>query len=247
MPAVSSIQERPATSSSLEVYLLGMVDLDAALGLQERLVFDTSGRCDTQGTLLLCEHPPVISIGREGSRSQVLADPHELDASEIDVRWMARGGGAIVHAAGQLAVYPILPLDRLGCGLADFRRRLEESLIGACREMQVPVKRSDNAPGLWCRGGQLACFGAAIKNWTTYHGAYLNVSTDPGFLKMVDSSPPGERLTSLESQLQRPVPMHRVREAVMRHVAANFGYELTHVYTGHPLLQRTIRKVCLHA
>ncbi len=247
MTAAPVIHRDEVLSSPLEVHLLGLVDYDAAISLQERLVFEIGGRCDTQGILLLYEHPPAISVGRDGSRSHILAEPHDQNACAIDVRWTARGGGAFIHAPGQLAVSPILPLDRLGCGLMEYRHRLEEALVAACRDVKVTAKRADNAPGLWCRGGQLASFGAAVKNWTTYHGAYLNVSPDPGFLAMVESSPPGERLTSLESQLRRPVAMHKVREAVVRHVAASFGYERIHIYTDHPLLKRTTRKVCLHA
>jgi len=247
MPAAADNHRRDVQNASLEVHLLGLVDYDAMLGLQERLVFEISGRVDAQGVLLLCEHPPSITVGREGSRSQILADAHDLEACQIGVRWIARGGGAFIHAPGQLAVYPILPLDRLDCGLMQYRHRLEEALLAACRDVKVSAKQAENAPGLWCRGGQLATFGAAVKRWTTYHGTYLNVSTDPGFLQMVESSPVGERLTSLESQLQRPVKMHKVRESVIHHFADVFRYDRIHLYTDHPLLKRTTRKVCLHA
>lgn len=236
-----------ARAASLEVYLLGTVDFDAAIALQERLVYEISGRADQQGVLLLCEHPPVISMGREASRSHVIADPHDLAACEIDVRWVARGGGAFVHAPGQLAVYPILPLDRLGCGLMSLRERLEVAVADTCRDVLMTVKRTIDSPGVWCRGGQLASFGAAVKSWVSYHGAYLNVSPDHSFLSMVESSPVGERLTSLEAQLKRRVPMHRVRESVIQNVASAFDYDRFHIYTGHPLLKRTSRKVCQHA
>ena len=96
-------------------------------------------------------------------------------------------------------------------------------------------------------GGQLASFGAAVKNWVSYHGAFLNVSPDHSFLSMVESSPVGERMTSLEAQLKRPIPMHRIRESVIQNISRSFSYERFHVYTGHPLLKRTTRKVCQHA
>ncbi len=235
-----------ATTAALEVHLLGLVDFDAALALQERLVFDISGRDDTQGTLLLCEHPPLITMGREASAAHIQADAHDLRACEIEVRWIGRGGGACVHAPGQLAVYPLLPLDRLGLGVDAFRSRLEESLLAACRDVRVPARRRADEPGLWSRSGQIAQFGAALKSWVSYHGMFLNVAPDPGFLRLVHVNPLGERATSLQAQVLRRISMSKVREAVVRHVAARFGYQRQHVYAGHPLLQRTRRRVCLH-
>jgi lipoyl(octanoyl) transferase len=236
-----------AQADSLEVHLLGLADYDAVTALQQRLVYEISGRVDTQGTLLLCEHPPVITIGREGSRTDVLADPQTLQGCAVEVRWVARGGGALMHAPGQLAVYPVLPLDRLGLGVSEFRSRVEESLAAACREATVVPKRTAEAPGLWCRGGQLASLGAAVKSGVSLHGAFLNVCPDPSFLCMVDSWPTGERVTSLEMERCRPVSMPLIREAVLRHFAQSFGYDRMHAYTGHPLLQRRMRQVCLHA
>lgn len=127
-----------AQTASLEVHLLGLVDFDAALALQEYLVFETAGRTDAQGTLLLCEHPPLITMGREASRAHLQTDAADLRRLEIDVRWLSRGGGAAVHSPGQLAIYPILPLDRLQLGLMDFRQRLEDAAAATCREGSRP-------------------------------------------------------------------------------------------------------------
>jgi lipoate-protein ligase B len=239
--------EGTAAAASLEVRLLGLVDFDAALALQERLVYELSGRNDAQGALLLCEHPPLITLGREASAAQVTADPDDLRACEIDVRWIARGGGTVVHAPGQLAVYPVLPLQRLGWGLDEFRTRLEEAAVSACRDVRVPAKRRASEPGLWSRCGQVAYFGGAVKSWISYHGLFLNVDPDPSFLSLVAGRPDGERPTSLQALLLRPVSMARVRESMIRHVASRFGYERFHIYTGHPWLKRTTQKVCLHA
>ena len=79
-------------SDALQVYLLGMVDFDSALFLQERLLYEISGRTDRLGGLILCEHPPMVTIGRDGSRSQLLVEPAELTKQQIEVRWLNRGG-----------------------------------------------------------------------------------------------------------------------------------------------------------
>ena len=240
-------REGTAAAAALEVRLLGLVDFDAALALQERLVYELSGRNDAQGALLLCEHPPLITLGREASAAQVTADLDDLRACEIDVRWIARGGGTIVHAPGQLAVYPILPLQRLALGLDEYRTRLEEAAVAVCRDMRVPVKRRPPEPGVWSRCGQVAYFGGAVKSWISFHGLFLNVDPDPSFLSLVSGNPGGERPTSLQALLLRPVSMAGVRESMIRHIAERFDYERFHIYTGHPWLKRTTQKVCQHA
>jgi lipoyl(octanoyl) transferase len=233
-------------AAALEVHLLGLVDFDAALALQERLVFEISGRNDCQGALLLCEHPPVITLGREASIADVLADEADLKSAGIELRWISRGGGAYVHVPGQLAVYPVLPLDRLGIGVCEHRRRLEDALIAACRDQRIPARSRAHEPGLWSRAGQIAYFGASVKSWVSSHGMHLNVDPDPAFAGLVRPNPAGERSTSLQAQRVRRTSMPSVRESVLRHVAEQFGYERYHVYTGHPLLKRSTRRICLH-
>ena len=94
----------PPVSDALEVHLLGLVESEAARFLQERLVYEISGRNDTLGGLLLCEHPPLVTIGREGNRDQLSVSDADLCARQVDVKWVSRGGGSLVHAPGQLAV-----------------------------------------------------------------------------------------------------------------------------------------------
>ena len=228
-------------SDSLEVYLLGTVDFDAALFLQERLVYEISGRDDTQGALIVCEHPPVITVGRDGSRAHLRREPQELRALELDVRWLNRGGGCLVHGPGQLAVYPILPLDRLGLGLAAYRRRLEDSAIDAAGELHVAAECRSDVAGVWCRSGQFAFLGAAVQRWISHHGMFINVSPSLRLMRLVDATGRGERITSLAAARARPTAMHAVRESLVRNLACRLNYERVHVYTGHPLLARTTR------
>lgn len=238
---------RPSTGGalggSLETYLLGLVDFDSALALQERMIYEISGRSDRQGGLLLAEHPPAITVGRDGRRRDVLMSEEDLGRREIPLRWVGRGGGAYPHAPGQLAIYPVLPLDRLHLGVEAFRQRFETALVNVCHEMRIAAKRRDREAGIWTRYGQVAFVGSAVKAWVSCHGAWLNVAIDPGFLKLTAATP-GERPTTLQALRLRPVSMNHVREAAIRHIAAAFGYETVHPYVGHPLLTRTRRRIC---
>lgn len=230
----------------MEVHLLGLVDLDSAHSLQARLAYELGGENSATGVLLVCEHPPQITLGRDARSNHVLADDETLTRREIAVNWVGRGGPAVCHAPGQLAIYPILPLNRLGLGIEEFRDRLESAVVDVCHELRVAAKRRAGEPGVWTRYGQVALFGAAVRSWVTTHGIFLNVTTDPGYLKLVASTP-GERATSLQALRLAPVSMNQVREAVVRHVAGRFGFLNIHTSAGHPLLRRTIRRIPLNA
>jgi lipoyl(octanoyl) transferase len=234
-------------SDSLEVYLLGLVDFDSALFLQERLVYEVSGRNDRLGGLLICEHPPIVTVGREGSREHFLADRREFDTRLMEIRWLNRGGGCVVHAPGQLAVYPIVPLDRLGIGLANYRRRLEQAVLQVCCERRVLAFRNGVQPGIWCRSGRVASLGVAVKSWVAYHGLYLNVCPALDLSRMVKPADDGGRVSSLAAQSLRPISMHSIRESLVHHLSSALGYDQHHIYTGHPLLSRTTRKIRAYA
>ncbi len=233
-------------NQSLEVHLLGLVELESAHALQERLAYELGDSTACTGVLLICEHPPHITLGRDARSSHVLTDRETLEHRGIAVHWVGRGGPAICHAPGQLAIYPILPLDRLGLGIDDFRASLESAVVDVCHELRVAAKRRAGEPGVWTRYGQVAAFGAAVRSWITTHGIFLNVTTDPGFLKLVATTP-GERATSLQSLRLAPVSMNQVREAVVRHVASRFRFNNVQTSAGHPLLRRTTRRIPLNA
>jgi lipoyl(octanoyl) transferase len=165
----------------------------------------------------------------------------------MKVRRLNRGGSTLVHAPGQLAIYPILPLNRLGINLSEFRSKLLNSAIQACSEIRVPAYSREDAPGLWCRTGQFGYIGAAVKSWVSYHGMFLNVNPNLDLLRMVISNPVEHRPTSLTAQKTRRTSMHSVRENIARQLTSQFQYNNCHYYTGHPLLSRTRRKVYVNA
>lgn len=103
----------------LQVYLLGRVDFGEALVLQRHLASQAAGDRKASA-LILCEHSPLITIGREGSLAQVHYEPEDLLARGWRVQWVNRGGGCLLHLPGQVSFYPIVPLDSLGLGLREY-------------------------------------------------------------------------------------------------------------------------------
>src|SRR5947208_3657972 len=137
------------------------------LRCQRRLVYEVSGD-RSRAVLILCEHAPLISVGREGSRDHIGYEPRDLAAREWPVRWVNRGGGCLLHLPGQLAVYPILALDRLGLDLRGYLDRLHSVLVDVITNMEVPADIRPGRAGVWAGGRLLAHVGVAVREWITY-------------------------------------------------------------------------------
>jgi lipoyl(octanoyl) transferase len=235
------------TSAALEVYLLGTVDFDAAMALQERLIDEIATRSDRLGTLIICEHPPIVTIGREGRITDLPLDTRDFTSRMMEVRRVNRSGGTLVHTPGQVVAYPILPVDRLGCSVAEFRKRLQDATVATAAELRVTAHATETPHGTTCRCGQFSWVGTSVRDGVSHHGLFMNVSPVLDTVRLVQSTADRVKISSLSMQRMEPVPMQKVREALVRHIADQFGYEETHPYTGHPMLKRTWRKVMQHA
>ncbi len=242
---------RPA----LEAFLLGQVDFDVALALQQRLVEQSRDRDDGQVALLLCEHPTLITVGRGGSPGDVAMQSNLVRSRQIEVRWVNRGGGCLMHSPGQLAIYPIVPLRWHGFSVGEFLHRFQTGIIEALDDLNVPARpqresvESNSAHtlqsvgGAWGRTGQLAALGVAVRHWTTYYGAYLNVCPPMGLFRLVKSDPLGRPFMScLVAERCGPVRMTGVRSALIPRLAESFNCDRYHLYTGHPMLRRAYGK-----
>ncbi len=229
----------------LEIYLLGRVDFDDIQQLQRRLVYDLGDHEHGGGALILCEHPPTISVGRSGSRAHILADDDELRGRGIAVRWVNRGGGCVLHLPGQLAAYLALPLARSGLDVRGYLDRLHRVLVEVLAEFDLVGSTRPDHAGVFLGNARVASVGVAVGRWIAYHGFTLNVSTFLEPFGVLDepgppASRPSLRQTSMESRRQRQAPMAKVREAVIRQVEAGFGLERHHLYTHHPLIRRKV-------
>jgi len=223
---------------SLEAHLLGTVDFDTCLTLQGHVVRQIGDRDDGQVCLLLCEHPPVVTIGRAGSLDNVHTDYGLLRSGRVALRWVKRGGGCLVHAPGQLAIYPIVPLRWHNFTVGDFLDRLQLAILRALEELGIQGHPLPGTHGVGGRTGQLAACGVAVRNWVTWHGTFLNVSPPMGLFRLIDTDRPlCPRMSCLVAERGHPVRMTRVRAEVVRHLAAVLGCDRYHLYTGHPLLR----------
>jgi lipoyl(octanoyl) transferase len=203
------------------------------------LVYETSG--DPQGpvTLLICEHPPLVTIGRQGSRGDIQMTDEELSQLRLSTRWINRGGGTIVHISGQLAIYPIVSLDMHGWSAGEYLERLHDGLQRAFTELGITSQTKPDRAGLWGRTGLLAAVGVAVRTGVSYFGAYINVDARMPLVRRVHSDPIGRQpMSSLNVERRQPVRMPALREAVARHLAATLASGRYHLHSRHPLLVR---------
>jgi lipoate-protein ligase B len=179
----------------------GRVSYAKALEWQRRLAADRiAGRLE-HDLLLLLEHPPVITLGR-GAHQRHVIRPDGVDVVEVE-----RGGDVTYHGPGQLVGYPIMDLrgDGLKQDLHWYLRTLEQALIEGLALLDLPAERRPDYTGVWTRGGErkIASIGVHVKQWVTWHGFALNVTTDlAAFDRIVPCGIPGVAMTSVAREVE---------------------------------------------
>ena len=221
----------------ISILQLGTIDYGTGLRLQEQLVsLRKEGRITD--TILLLEHTPVITLGRNAHSRNILASPEFLAERGVEVFECNRGGDVTFHGPGQLVAYPIFDLrgfpsqslNRHTMGVLEFVRNLEEVLIRTCGEFGIPSKRIAGLTGVWTgesRGQQenpveakIAALGVHISRGITSHGIALNVNNDLSYFNLIVPCGISSRpVTSIGKELARPVPLEDVAHALAR----NFG------------------------
>ena len=225
------------TGSVLRVYLLGSVEFEAALTLQRTLAFQLADERQS-AALVLCEHPPLITVGREGSPAHIRYDLNDLRARRWPVRWVNRGGGCLLHLPGQLAIYPIVPLDEHGLGVTAYLERLERILIATLDDFGVPARMRPGQPGVWVGARLIASVGIAVRDWVAYFGAALNINPDLFPFRMVRTAPgETEPMTSLARERRGPLRPSLVRERLVDHFNDAFHFDRTALFFDHPCLE----------
>jgi lipoyl(octanoyl) transferase len=208
----------------LEIRRLGLVPYGDALELQAELVKQRRTG-EIPDTLLLLEHPHVITLGSGWHPENVLLSDAERAERGIELFETGRGGDVTYHGPGQLVGYPILDLKPDRCDLHRYLRDLEEVLIAVLGEFGLHADRKEGLTGVWVADRKLAAIGVRVSSgWITSHGFALNVSTDLSFFGAI--VPCGIRehgVGSISGEVGREVPMGEVEGVVVRGMENVFG------------------------
>ena len=198
---------------------LKKIGYEKALNLQLDL---NKNSITTRGTnsdpvdLLLLEHqPPVITIGRRGSDSDILLARPLIEKMGIEIFESARGGEVTYHGPGQLVGYCIMNLDRPGRSVRQHIHNLEEIIIQLLKKYEIDAHRSEGFTGVWIGNEKIAAIGVAVKKWCTYHGFALNINTNMDHFNLI--VPCGIRdkgVTSMQKILGKEISIQNVKKEI---------------------------------
>jgi lipoyl(octanoyl) transferase len=209
---------------------LGLMGYAETWALQKRVVAARKVGA-IQNVLLLCEHPHVITQGRNGKREHLLASEHVLRQKGVEFHTTDRGGDITYHGPGQIVGYPILNLGEIRRDVVWYVRMLEEAMIRATAEFGITAERIAGKTGIWVGDGgaeeKLAAIGVHISRWVTSHGFAYNVSTDLRYFDLIVPCGIADRkATSLEKLLGRSVKWEEITPRIAKRFGEVFGLEL---------------------
>jgi lipoyl(octanoyl) transferase len=207
----------------LTVRSLGLVPYADGLRLQDELVRQRRAR-EIGDTLLLLEHPHVITLGSGASQENVLLPPQQRQERGIELFETGRGGDVTYHGPGQLVGYPILDLKPDRCDLHLYLRDLEQVLIDSLADFGLEAGRINEFTGVWVGRRKLAAIGVRVSSgWITSHGFALNVNTDLSYFGSIVPCGIRDRdVGSIASETGRTVEMAEVEKRVTHHFRQRF-------------------------
>ena len=236
----------------ISVVQLGRIDYATGLRLQQTLV-DLRKRDEIPNTLLLLEHTPVITLGRNAKRANVLASDDFLTQRGVELFECDRGGDVTYHGPGQLVGYPIFDLrsftddagNRKTLGAVEYVRRMEESLIRLCLDYGTPAERVPGLTGVWTQSaqqGKIAAIGVHISRGVTSHGFALNISNEPldYFPLIVPCGIASKPVTSIEKEIGSALDLDDVAQKLTAHFGRVFNSQIVWVDTLDALVGRTV-------
>ncbi|MFC1988719.1 lipoyl(octanoyl) transferase LipB [Chloroflexota bacterium] len=226
----------PVVSRVLNVYHLGEVEYSESYQLQQRLL-DSRLDGKIQDTLLLLQHPPVVTIGKSGKLENIIVSPAELVKQGISLIFTDRGGDVTYHGPGQLVVYPIIDLRERGKDIHRYINDLEEVIIRTVSDFSIDAGRDDDHAGVWVNNEELASIGIRIRKWITMHGLALNIKPRLEHFSLINPCGFRDRTaTSVSKLLSKDIPTEAIVQRLITHFSEVFG---AHIEQGSDLLHRS--------
>ncbi len=204
---------------------LGLIDYSQALVLQDKL-FQGVLSGASLSTLVLCEHYPVITLGRSSHAENILKTESELKKRDISIYNVSRGGDVTLHLPGQLVVYPIFNLKLLGRDIHKFLRALEEAVIRLLADYGISGRRIEGLSGVWVGKKKISSLGIAINRWIVTHGLSLNINCDSALFSLIRPCGQNIMITTMEKEAasrQPPAASKKIKGEIIKNFKDIFG------------------------
>jgi lipoate-protein ligase B len=223
-PAAATRAASPALAE-MHVGHLGLVPNARGLELQRAIARARISGEIAHDVLILLEHPPVVTLGRSAKAQNLIASPALLAARGVELFEAERGGDVTFHGPGQLVGYPIVNLRGHKQDLHWYLRQVEAVLMDALETIGIETQRSEGRTGVWTHDRKIASIGVHARDWVTWHGFALNVSTDLSYFDlMVPCGLAGVTMTSVANELGSAAPsMAEVAQAVTKSFGTVFA------------------------
>lgn len=211
---------------NIDLVDLGLTDYKRAYQFQKEAVRNRQFQ-EINDTLILTEHNPVFTIGRTGSRTNILVENNVLEAYKICIYEVDRGGDITYHGPGQIVVYPILDLKEYKKDIHFYLRNLELVIINFLDKYGIKGKRRNNSTGVWVDQEKIASIGIGVSKWISYHGFSINISPELEYFSMINPCGlVGQKVTSLSKILDKPVSTQEIKNALIRNFEEVFKVKI---------------------
>ena len=205
---------------------LGIIDYQNAYKKQKELV-EQIIQGQRESTILFCEHPAVITLGKRSKEENLYINRQELKEKHlIQVYEIDRGGDVTIHSPGQLIIYPIIDLKQWKKDIHLYLYQLEQVSIDLFKHFDIFTERKRNKTGVWYQHKKITSIGIGIRRWVSYHGIGININTDLKKFRYINPCGLNAEMTSLQEIKQNRIEMEEIIKKVIVEIENNFEWKM---------------------
>jgi len=226
MPQINSLRENKTESllqreASCRICDLGLIEHAAAYQVQQNMLKEALAT--KINTLIFCEHPPVLTLGRIATEEHFLFSQKEIREKGVQIVRIDRGGEVTFHGPGQLVIYPIFCLEDFGKDLKVYLKQLEQVAIDLLRCFDILAHSIEGKRGVWVGNQKIASIGIGVRKWISFHGMAVNVNTDLNYFSLIKPCGLDVQMVSMEKFLNRRIVLKEVKAKAIQCFAKNFN------------------------